>query len=160
MCIWGIGIGQSVYCVMTSQIEFRNNFREKLTVDRERTEYDNSVCRWARPVKIFISWIISTCTVYLHDILQAHAPFLSSILIKFTLFLRVKTSAALHRTFNVEPLYLQHENSGKIPTRCTIFIAKFKIETWFARRNTSTTFGWIFSRFTQFIWSWRPLRGY
>lgn len=26
---------------------------------------------------------------------------------------RVKNSGALHRTFNVEPLYLQHENSGK-----------------------------------------------
>ena len=25
---------------------------------------------------------------------------------------RVTNSAALHRTFNVEPLYLQHENSG------------------------------------------------
>lgn len=25
---------------------------------------------------------------------------------------RVKNSTALHRTFNVEPLYLQHENSG------------------------------------------------
>lgn len=25
---------------------------------------------------------------------------------------RVKNSSALHRTFNVEPLYLQHENSG------------------------------------------------
>lgn len=27
-------------------------------------------------------------------------------------FRRVKNSSALHRTFNVEPLYLQHENSG------------------------------------------------
>lgn len=27
-------------------------------------------------------------------------------------FCRVKNSCALHRTFNVEPLYLQHENSG------------------------------------------------
>lgn len=25
---------------------------------------------------------------------------------------RVKNSGALHRTFNVEPLYLKHENSG------------------------------------------------
>lgn len=25
---------------------------------------------------------------------------------------RVKDSTAVHRTFNVEPLYLQHENSG------------------------------------------------
>lgn len=25
---------------------------------------------------------------------------------------RVRNSGALHRTFNVEPLYLQHENSG------------------------------------------------
>jgi hypothetical protein len=27
-------------------------------------------------------------------------------------FVRVRNSGALHRTFNVEPLYLQHENSG------------------------------------------------
>lgn len=27
---------------------------------------------------------------------------------------RVKNSAALHRTFNVQPLYLQHENSGNL----------------------------------------------
>ena len=26
--------------------------------------------------------------------------------------LRVKNSRSLHRTFNVEPLYLQHENTG------------------------------------------------
>ena len=26
---------------------------------------------------------------------------------------RVKNAGALHRTFNVEPLYLQHENSGR-----------------------------------------------
>lgn len=26
--------------------------------------------------------------------------------------IRVKDSTAVHRTFNVEPLYLQHENSG------------------------------------------------
>lgn len=25
---------------------------------------------------------------------------------------RVKSSAALHRAFNVDPLYLQHENAG------------------------------------------------
>ena len=26
---------------------------------------------------------------------------------------RVKNSGALHRTFNVQPLYLRHENTGK-----------------------------------------------
>ena len=26
---------------------------------------------------------------------------------------RVKNSGALHRTFNVDPLYLKHENSGR-----------------------------------------------
>jgi len=26
--------------------------------------------------------------------------------------IRVKSSAALHRAFNVDPLYLQHENAG------------------------------------------------
>lgn len=40
--------------------------------------------------------------------------FFRGFLINFALFLRVKTCAALHRTFNVEPLYLQHENSGKL----------------------------------------------
>lgn len=34
---------------------------------------------------------------------------------------RVKNSCALHRTFNVEPLYLQHENSGKHFFHLTIF---------------------------------------
>ena len=28
------------------------------------------------------------------------------------MFFRVKNSRSLHRTFNVEPLYLQHENTG------------------------------------------------
>ena len=28
------------------------------------------------------------------------------------MFNRVKNSRSLHRTFNVEPLYLQHENTG------------------------------------------------
>ena len=28
-------------------------------------------------------------------------------------FFRVKNSQTLHRTFNVDPLYLQHENSGQ-----------------------------------------------
>ncbi len=30
-----------------------------------------------------------------------------------TLF-RVKNSRSLHKTFNVEPLYLQHENTGQL----------------------------------------------
>jgi hypothetical protein len=34
-----------------------------------------------------------------------------NILIDNILF-RVKSSAALHRAFNVDPLYLQHENAG------------------------------------------------
>ena len=28
------------------------------------------------------------------------------------IYSRVKNSRSLHRTFNVEPLYLQHENTG------------------------------------------------
>lgn len=32
---------------------------------------------------------------------------------KISIFRRVKNSCALHRTFNVEPIYLQHENSGE-----------------------------------------------
>ncbi len=35
----------------------------------------------------------------------------SKYLIDNILF-RVKSSAALHRAFNVDPLYLQHENAG------------------------------------------------
>ena len=31
----------------------------------------------------------------------------------FHVLIRVKNSRSLHKTFNVEPLYLQHENSGK-----------------------------------------------
>lgn len=35
---------------------------------------------------------------------------------KIPQYFRVKNSGALHRTFNVEPLYLQHENSGIFAT--------------------------------------------
>lgn len=37
---------------------------------------------------------------------------INSKLINLIYLNRVKNSGALHRTFNVEPLYLQHENSG------------------------------------------------
>jgi hypothetical protein len=30
----------------------------------------------------------------------------------YNIYSRVKSSAALHRAFNVDPLYLQHENAG------------------------------------------------
>lgn len=37
------------------------------------------------------------------------------------LFIRVKNSECLHRTFNVDPLYLQHENSGE---NCYLYLFK------------------------------------
>ena len=33
---------------------------------------------------------------------------------KRAVFCRVKNTRSLHRTFNVEPLYLQHENTGTL----------------------------------------------
>ena len=36
---------------------------------------------------------------------------------------RVKNSGALHRTFNVQPLYLRHENTGKTSYVCARFTA-------------------------------------
>ena len=46
---------------------------------------------------------------------------------------RVKNSRSLHKTFNVEPLYLQHENTGN----------EFSAEASFAR-NLKFNLIWIF----------------
>lgn len=40
--------------------------------------------------------------------------FLAFNVIVMIIICRVKNSGALHRTFNVQPLYLRHENTGKI----------------------------------------------
>lgn len=52
-------------------------------------------------------------------------PFEKSI---FYLFFRVKNSGALHGAFNVNPLYLTHEYSGKIYNEILI---KFNISNPF-----------------------------
>ena len=44
----------------------------------------------------------------IYDVLQLR------LLRTIYLLYRVKNSRSLHKTFNVEPLYLQHENSGRI----------------------------------------------
>lgn len=53
---------------------------------------------------------------------QLPSEFRNILTIKtFRSIYRVKDSTAVHRTFNVEPLYLQHENSG---------IFSYKMEYW------------------------------
>lgn len=46
---------------------------------------------------------------------------LFDLILKLLLSSRVKDSKSLHRTFNVDPLYLQHENSGDV-TNTNLFI--------------------------------------
>jgi hypothetical protein len=47
---------------------------------------------------------------------------------KLNISSRVKSSAALHRAFNVDPLYLQHENAGvAIDYMVLLMIILFKI---------------------------------